>query len=263
MSGSSADKTISLKKRDASATREILPVSKRLLVGKKAPAKVMRSNLGTASSEDALTQSGTLGLAASLCPSPASTGKTHSGVSGFNRQQKPTTPSSCSSSNLPLSARIQVRAFVSSENGIARFCRSAGATLGSLAPISLSERPSIRAAVVLAGTDEIGTSRMICSDRSLAKATSLAISRSPHTKSANMFRLESERSSVSKPSPDEVPRTAFHSLKLLNADAGIEYARIGVSSSPQLTRFRNEIRHRPFCSLKLPCRRANGLPSSS
>jgi hypothetical protein len=56
-----------------------------------------------------------------------------------------------------------------------------------------------------------------------------------------MFCLEREKSSVSKPSPDEVARTAFHSLKLLNADAGIEYARIGVSSGSQLSRFRNEI----------------------
>src|ERR1700733_3156895 len=136
---------------------------------------------------------------------------------------------------------IQVRAFSSSEKEIGRFCRSAGAILGSRAPMAFSERSSIRAAVLIAGTDKIGTSRIICNDRSLARATSLAISRSPHTKSAKAFRLEGERSNVSKPSPDEVARTEFHSLKFLKADAGIEYARrIGVLSGSPLTRITDE-----------------------
>ena len=38
---------------------------------------------------------------------------------------------------------------------------------------------------------------------------------------------------VSKPSPDEVASTEFHSLKLLRAETGIEYAhRMGVRSVP-------------------------------
>src|ERR1700733_4057758 len=151
---------------------------------------------------------------------------------------------------------IQVRAFSSSEKEIGRFCRSAGAILGSRAPMAFSERSSIRAAVLIAGTDKIGTSRIICNDRSLARATSLAISRSPHTKSAKAFRLEGERSNVSKPSPDEVARTEFHSLKFLKADAGIEYARrIGVLSGSPLTRITDESGDPPFCSLKIPSRR--------
>ena len=98
----------------------------------------------------------------------------------------------------------------------------------------LSQRSSIRATGLVAGTDETRTSMMICSDRPLANATSLARSRSARPgrqKRSDFARL---RTSVSKPSPAEVARTEFHSLELLSTDAGIEYARrIGVSFGPQ------------------------------
>jgi hypothetical protein len=59
---------------------------------------------------------------------------------------------------------------------------------------------------------------------------------------------------VSKPSPDKVAKTEFHSLELLMADGGIEYARrIGVSSdSPAFGQLACETKvdDRPFCSIQ-------------
>ena len=187
-SGSSKEIMISPKTREISANWASSPFSNRLVGGKKTPAKPAPANFGTASSWARPAQRGMIALATLLWPSPRPRmGKIHSGVSDPGRQQKAATPSSLSSSNLLLSSLIQVRAFSSSENGIGRFFLSAGGTLGSRAPMPLSERPSIRAAGLVACTNEIGTSRMICSDRSFASATSLARSRSAQTRSAKTF----------------------------------------------------------------------------
>ena len=139
------------KKREASASWLSRPVSKRLAAGRKAPLKPPPSSPVTGSSRMRFAQS----EIGSLCPSPPErTGKTHPGVSDRGRQRKPETPRSLSSSSRFLSALIQSLAFASSENGIGRFCLSAGGTLGSRALSLLSERPSIRAAGTRCGHGE-------------------------------------------------------------------------------------------------------------